>query len=175
MNSFLVWSKYNQAMNERLFAACAQLSVEQFNEDRGAFFGSVARTLNHILIADVYWLRRFACGETSTALLDADGELVRITALDQLVYADLGALQQWRSKIDADIVACMERLEQEQADLSQIMTHRLADGSSTEFTWNKALCHWFNHQTHHRGQVTTLLTQMGTDVGLTDLLLMDLD
>ncbi|RLT90861.1 MULTISPECIES: DinB family protein [unclassified Ketobacter] len=174
MNSFLIWSRYNQSMNERLFSACGRLSAEQFREDRGAFFGSVCRTLNHILIADHYWLCRFSPHDAAPVLLDEQGEAVKIRALDQLIYEDLPTLKRWRAELDDRIVACMARLQREQADLSQSMTHRLADGSHTEFTRQKALCHWFNHQTHHRGQVTTLLTQMGVEVGTTDLLLMDL-
>ncbi|MBA56637.1 MAG: damage-inducible protein DinB [Pseudomonadales bacterium] len=174
MMTFLTWARYNQAMNNRLYKACVRLQPGQFTEDRGAFFGSVCRTLNHILIADTYWLSRFADDKSVSVLLDGLGKPIKITALDQIVYEDLAGLTAWRKRIDKQIIRCMQAMEANDADLSVPMTHRLVDGTTLEFTLNKALCHWFNHQTHHRGQVTTLLTQMGVDVGDTDLLLMDL-
>lgn len=174
MKTFLTWARYNQTMNNRLFKACVGLQPGQFTEQRGAFFGSVCGTLNHILIADTYWLSRFAEDKSVAILLDGLGKPVRITASDQIVYEDLAGLTAWRKRIDKQIIRCMEAMASSGADLSAPMTHRMADGTSTEFTVNKALCHWFNHQTHHRGQVTTLLTQMGIDVGVTDLLLMEL-
>ncbi|MEE2730256.1 MAG: DinB family protein [Pseudomonadota bacterium] len=175
MNSFPLWARYNQAMNQRLYQACARLRPGQFTEERGAFFGSICRTLNHILIADTYWLSRFAEDKSVAVLLDGVGKPIRITASDQVVYDDLAGLTAWRKRIDKQIVRCMDIMESKGADLNALMTHRLVDGTSVEFTVNKALSHWFNHQTHHRGQVTTLLTQMDVDVGTTDLLLMDLD
>ncbi len=173
-NTFLLWARYNQVMNERLYQACSRLQPAEFTQERGAFFGSVCGTLNHILIADTYWLSRFAKDKSVALLLDGRGNPIKITASDQIVYEDLAGLRGWRGRIDRQIVACMEYLQASGADLSATMSHRLTDGSITEFSKHKALCHWFNHQTHHRGQVTTLLTQMGVDVGVTDLLLMDL-
>lgn len=174
MTTFLLWARYNQTMNNRLYKACVRLQPGQFTEERGAFFGSVCRTLNHILIADTYWLSRFADDKSVALLLDGLGKPVKITAADQIVYEDLAGLTAWRKRIDKQIIRCVEALETSGTGVSSLMTHRMADGTTTEFTVNKALSHWFNHQTHHRGQVTTLLTQMGVDVGVTDLLLMDL-
>lgn len=174
MMTFLTLARYNQKMNNRLFRACVDLKPGQFAEERGAFFGSVCRTLNHILIADTYWLSRFADDRSVSVLLDGLGKPVKITATDQVVYEDLAGLTAWRKRIDKQIIRCLEIMEANGADLNAPMSHRLVDGSTIEFTVSKALSHWFNHQTHHRGQVTTLLTQMGVDVGTTDLLLMDL-
>lgn len=176
MEAFLLWARYNQVMNQQLYAACEQLEPEQLNKDLGAFFGSVYRTLNHIIIADVYWLGRLS--GTPFPLLDETGEPIKVRGLDQILYPGLAQLQPCREALDLRIIECIQDLARQSADpgagLDRILEHRLADGTVVHFTLNKALCHWFNHQTHHRGQVTTLLSQLQVDVGVTDLLLMDL-
>lgn len=173
MDAFITLSRYNRQMNEQIYKVCGQLDKSQLDEDRGAFFGSIFRTLNHIMIADSYWLQRLT--EVPSPLVDGNGAPLKVRALDQILYENLETLAHWRGEVDNGIVACVETLAQEPADLSRMLDHRLMDGTVVQFTLNKALCHWFNHQTHHRGQVTTLLSQMGVDFGVTDLLLMELD
>ncbi|AUM13286.1 DinB family protein [Ketobacter alkanivorans] len=173
MDAFITFARYNRKMNAQIYDVCAQLDQGQLEADRGAFFGSIYCTLNHIMIADLYWLQRVT--KQPSPLVDSAGEPLRIQALDQILYEQLATLSHWRSIIDDRIVACVEALAQESADLSRTLDHRLMDGSVVQFTLNKALCHWFNHQTHHRGQVTTILSQLHIDFGVTDLLLMELD
>lgn len=173
MDSFVLWARYNRTMNQKLYALSQGLQQEQLDEDRGAFFGSIYRTLNHIMIADVYWLGRIS-GERFT-LLDATGEPVSIRAIDQILFDDLDTLSHWRARIDDRTVDCMEQMAAQATDLNRTLDHRLMTGELVQFSLNKALCHWFNHQTHHRGQITTLLSQMQIDIGITDLLLLDLD
>ena len=174
MTPFTLWARYNRQMNRRVYDTCAALTEAEWAEDRGAFFGSVQRTLNHILIADAYWLRRLDRRADRFVFQDEAGEPLPIEGADQVLYAALAVLSGWRDRLDEQIVQCVEHLQHDAVDLEWRLTHRLPDGREVRFSLTQALCHWFNHQTHHRGQVTTLLTQMGHDVGVTDLLLFDL-
>ena len=149
-------ARYNRWMNQRLYAACVGLSDEQRKQDRGAFFGSIHGTLNHLLCGDTAWMNRFTGKPLS-------GLHARIE-----LHADFPDLHAARERMDQAILAWAETIRQEwlDADFGYVS---LIDGSSrTRPAW-QLVTHLFNHQTHHRGQVTTLLSQCGIDPGVTDL------
>jgi len=159
-----VMARYNRWMNEKLFAVAERLPDEERRRDRGAFFGSIHGTLNHLLVADRVWLGRF----TGAAL--EDGELgPGIRALDQELYADFDELRRARARTDDDVERFAAALTHDKlaADLRYVR-----HGAPQAFPLWHAVAHLFNHQTHHRGQVTTLLVQAGHDPGVTDLVAM---
>jgi len=160
-------ARYNTWMNERVYAVCAELPDEERKRDRGAFFRSIHGTLNHILLADRAWLGRFtrdpACGQS----LDASGAPIAVRSLDQELYADFRDLRRERARSDAAIVTWASGLTPEA--LAAPLAYRSSKGEAFEHPLWQAALHLFNHQTHHRGQVTTLLAQLGKDVGVTDL------
>lgn len=168
---FLMQAKYNLKMNQQLYQACQQLSDEQIKQDRGAFFGSLFNTLNHLIIADSYWLYK-CCGDKSkVALLDGAGKPVAIKSVNDVLTDDFSILWRWRRQLDENIVEFIEGLSER--DIAQEINHTTADGVETRYSLTKVLTHFFNHQTHHRGQATTLLSQMNVDYGCTDLLVFD--
>ncbi len=151
--------RYNQWMNEKLYAVCRGIPDALRKEDRGAFFRSMHGTLNHLLLADRVWMGRFT------------GQAFVVSSLDQELYSDFETLWQERQKTDAAIAQWLESLTE--AQLEAPFTFRTFTNPQ-EFTmplWQVAL-HLFNHQTHHRGQLTTLMNQAGFDSGVTDLLWM---
>ncbi|MGN2254159.1 DinB family protein [Frateuria sp. GZRe12] len=160
-------ARYNRWMNSRLYAATGQLGDAEARADRGAFFGSILSTLEHILAADEHWLRRFATGFPKLASLDA----VRSEPLPELVRGltspDLERLRARREVIDDVLVAFT--LEATDAVYAAPMTYANSAGESFTREAGLVLRHVFNHQTHHRGQATTLFSQPGVDVGVTDL------
>jgi uncharacterized damage-inducible protein DinB len=160
-----VMARYNRWMNEKLYAVAATLSDEERKLERGAFFGSIHRTFNHLLLADRVWLGRF----TGTAL--AEGELGPggIRALDQELYADFDELRRERAKTEDEFDAFVAGLSE--ASLAGPLRF-VRRGAVNELPLWHALAHLFNHQTHHRGQITTLLSQAGRDPGVTDLVAM---
>lgn len=168
---FLIQANYNQQINERLFQACGQLSPEQLSMDQGAFFGSILATLNHLLVVDTYWFYQ-CCGDASkVGLFDRKNKQVKAAALNQVLTDDFELLSLWREQIDARIVEFIKGLDE--SALNRTISHSLAGDHSVEYALVKVLAHWFNHQTHHRGQVTALLSQQGIDYGVTDLLKFD--
>ena len=150
-------AEYNRWINERVYAACAQLSDAERKKDQQAFFSSIHGTLNHLLLGDRLWMGRF---------LD---EPVVFDSLAQELYEDFAVLREQRRQLDQRIVDWA-------AGLSDAA---LADTLSFRSTVNPAewrcplwiaVTHFFNHQTHHRGQLTALLSRAGVDYGTTDLI-----
>ena len=160
-----VLARYNRWMNDKLYAVSASLTNEERTLDRGAFFGSVHRTFNHLLVADRIWLARLEATPLEGDELAPGG----IRALDQELCADFDELRRERTHTDEAITAFVATLTDAriQGDL-----HYVRRGAVNTFpTWH-ALAQMFNHQTHHRGQLTTLLLQAGQDPGVTDLVAM---
>lgn len=159
---------YNQWMNRKVYDAAARLSDAQLRTDRQAFFGSILGTLNHLVQGDTVWLKRFAqhpAGFTALAPLEA---IAMPVDLKHLAFADLSALAARRTWLDQLIIDWTKTLREPDLDL-RLHYHNMR-GASADKPFSSLLLHFFNHQTHHRGQATTLLTQAGVDVGDTDLL-----
>jgi uncharacterized damage-inducible protein DinB len=160
---------YNRWFNERLYEACEQLTDEERKRHRGAFFGSIHGTLNHILWGDKMWLARFARqGEAFEALAPGLLELPAGAAYGTVLHEDWEGLKADRAALDVAI----ERWTAAMPPDFPLRTMRYSNtrGVAREHEMWKALTHFFNHQAHHRGQVTTLLMQAGVDPGTTDLI-----
>jgi len=159
-----VMARYNSWMNDKLYGLAAKLSDEERKRDRGAFFKSMHGTFNHLLVADRIWLARFT-GEPV-----ADGFVgPGIRSLDQELCRDFEQLRRERTLTDSKLSAWVAELT------DQRLTSPLAykrSGQSHEHPLWWAVTHVFNHQTHHRGQLTTLFSQSGIDPGVTDLVAM---
>jgi uncharacterized damage-inducible protein DinB len=149
-------ARYNRWMNERLYAAAARLDAVELARDRGAFFGSIDRTLNHILWGDRIWLGRFTGRPFTSPAFGAD------------MFTDFAELSREREVTDTAILDWAGALAP--AWLASTLEYRAAsDGKLRQLPAWIAATHLFNHATHHRGQVTTLLKQAGSDPGVTDL------
>lgn len=161
-------ARYNQWMNDKLYVAAADLPMEEVSADRRAFFGSILGTLNHLLVADIIWLKRFARHPADFPSLAAVICLRDPVGLSELLFSDFGELQMQRKNLDQVIVDWAAQLREADLDVTLHYTNTAGIAASRDF--HGLLIHFFNHQTHHRGQATTLLTQAGADIGSTDLL-----
>jgi uncharacterized damage-inducible protein DinB len=149
-------ARYNRWMNERLFGVLGELSDEERRRDRGAFFGSIHRTLDHIVWADRTWLGRFTGVPHPIAAYGADA------------HPEFATLERERDAADTAILDWTGRLKP--AWLAAMFEYRAAsDGGLRTMPGWIAATHLFQHATHHRGQVTTMLKQAGRDIGATDL------
>lgn len=174
-SNFELMSNYNTWMNKSIYKASFTLSDEEVTRDQGAFFQSIWGTLNHVLVGDIIWLKRIQASlekDTSQivqALKPLDA-FAKPSGLSEILYHNLTDLWAERQQIDSIISACIHMLTQEQLEGSIRYTNTKGD----VFVKNlgQTLLHLFNHQTHHRGQVTTLLTQAGVDVGPTDMIIL---
>ena len=157
-------ARYNRWMNDKLYALAATLSDAARKRDSGAFFKSIHGTLNHLLLTDRLWLARFK------GVAIPDGFMgPGIRSLDQELYADFEELRRERALTDDELSAWVPGLTIEQLAAPLVYMRR---GHKLESPLWGAVAHVFNHQTHHRGQITTLLSQQGHDPGVTDLFAM---
>ena len=153
--------RYNRWMNRKVFALAGTLSDEVRKRDAGAFFKSIHGTLNHILIADRVWMGRLQGVVLPDGLMGPG-----IASLDQDLCADFGELSQERERTDQEISRWIAGVTE--SDLATKLRF-VRRGVQQEAPLWSVIAHMFNHQTHHRGQVTTLFMQFGHDPGVTDL------
>jgi uncharacterized damage-inducible protein DinB len=164
----ILLAAYNAGMNRKLYAAAGKLPHEELVADRGAFFGSLLGTMNHLVAADTIWLTRFTAHPAAfPCLASLRGEPAPVN-LRQPYGDDLATLLAHRNRLDGVIGALVNGLSQ--GDIDQVLEYRNTRGTLYRKHFGSLLLHFFNHQTHHRGQASTLLTQAGIDIGVTDLL-----
>ena len=161
-------AEYNEWMNEKLYAAAARLATDALLAERGAFFGSITGTLNHIVAGDTIWLRRFATHPARHAALQPLLAVPAPAALTATYSSNLDELLAHRQMLDGVIRRWAAQLRD--ADLDQVLHYANTKGVVSDKRFGSLVLHFFNHQTHHRGQASTLLSQAGVDIGVTDLL-----
>jgi uncharacterized damage-inducible protein DinB len=149
------YAAYNRLANELLYAACAGLPDAQYRRDLGAFFGSVHGTLNHLLVGDTIWMTRF------------EGGVHPSTNLGAILFEKFDALRAAREQMD-------RRIERFFGDLPAGFEERSVRyinnaGIESDDPLSVIVPHFFNHQTHHRAQVHTLLSQLGQAPPVLDL------
>ena len=141
------YARYNTLANQRLYAAAANIADADRKRDVGAFFGSLHGTLNHLLIGDRIWMARF------------EGDQAPSTGLDAIVHDAFNALHAARTEMDRRIEAFFA------APPSGFFERplRYINNEGRVFDDPPALIlpHFFNHQTHHRGQAHAILSQLG--------------
>jgi uncharacterized damage-inducible protein DinB len=151
------FARYNRWMNRSLYDCAARLTDAQRKEDVGAFFKSIHGTLNHLLVGDSVWMGRF------------QGPVFVPASLAAELHADFTELRRAREAMDARIIDWAANLTDEVL-ASELKYTSIANPQPRAMPMGLAVAHFFNHQTHHRGQVTTLLMQRGIDPGVTDLM-----
>ncbi len=149
-------AEYNRWMNERLYELCASLPDEERKRDRGAFFKSIHGTFEHVLWGDRMWLGRF------------NGKTYPFAPIGQPLFEQFEDLRAARAEMDAEIAAWAGGTTAEWLAEPMTWTSKLYGFTQTQPRWI-LITQMFNHQTHHRGQITTLLKQIGIDPGITDV------
>ncbi len=145
---FAMMAAYNAWANQRLYDAAAELNEDEFNRDTGAFFKSMCGTLNHVLVGDRIWLKRF------TGSGDAPGKL------DTILFPQFDALRGAREAEDRRIIDWVGGLSED--DIGGRFTYvTVTDMRTISQRLAPALSHFFNHQTHHRGHAHMILTTLG--------------
>ena len=152
---------YNSEMNRRLYAAASRLTDAERRAPRGAFWDSIHGTLVHILWGDSQWMSRFDDWPQPETPIKQSGHMIE----------DYGELCATRTKRDAEIECWAARIDD--AWLDGDLTW-FSGAANRDVTAPKRLLvtHFFNHQTHHRGQVHCMITQCGIRPAATDLTLL---
>ena len=151
------FARYNRWQNQNIYAAAERIPDGTRKRNMGAFFKSIHGTLNHLLVADYLWLSRL------------DLEPCAVRSLDEELYRNFDDLRKQRAFTDDRLDRVVAGLTADR--LAGDLKYRRMSGNQDEVTTPLVMVfmHLFNHQTHHRGQVSTLLMQCGVDVGRTDL------
>ncbi len=144
---------YNSWANRRVLEACAALSPAQFTQDLHSSFPSVRDTLAHIMLAEWLWLERW--NGRSPAFPSSD-------------FPDFSSIRTRWDQIEADLNAFIQKLSA--ADLDRTCEYRNTKGTSFSNPMREMLQHLVNHGTYHRGQITTMLRQLGVTPAITDLI-----
>lgn len=155
LDYFRLLSRYNLWANQRLYEAVSRLDDDEYRRDRGAFFGSLHRTLNHILVGDRIWISRI------------EGRDSGIARLDEILFDDFDALWSARESFDETIVNLLADMKP--AQLAGDLNYANMAGVRHAMPLRHILGHLFNHATHHRGQAHCLLSQAGEDAPGLDL------
>ena len=147
LDHFKTMAAYNRWANTRLYDACAGLRDEDRKRDRFAFFGSIHNTLNHILVGDRAWLARLEVVD--------DGGI----PLDTVLFDDFGELRRAREAEDDRIDRVLSAMDEDR--LAGDLAYSNLAGTPFRTPMRLVWTHFFNHQTHHRGQVHDMLSQAG--------------
>jgi uncharacterized damage-inducible protein DinB len=153
-------ARYNAEMNRRLYGAAAQLSDADRKADRGAFWGSIHGTLAHLLWGDGQWMSRFAGWPKPAVPIRQSGGMVE----------DFATLRARREQADAGIIAWADTVDSVWLD-QDLAWFSGAANREMRRPRGFLVAHFFNHQTHHRGQAHALLTAHRVETGDTDLML----
>jgi uncharacterized damage-inducible protein DinB len=156
---FLMMARYNAWANLRLYKMAGALPEELYRREVGVYFKSLHGTLNHLLVTDRIWMRRLT------------GEGSHPNKLNAIAFDDFASLQAARTSEDLRIVNYTENLQE--ADIEKELDYTTLNGTPQRQPICEILAHWFNHQTHHRGQAHAILTLVGvTEPDPLDLLVM---
>jgi uncharacterized damage-inducible protein DinB len=148
LDTFRLLARYNGIANARLYEQCGKLDLAEYGRERRGSFGSIHGLLNHILLGDRIWMSRFAGGGNTTP------------PLNSILFETFAELRAARIEQDAAIEAFFEKVDG--GFLTRSLSYTNSQGKDYREAAPVAVLHFFNHQTHHRGQVHVMLSQ--TDV-----------
>ncbi len=166
-SQLILMAEYNKLMNKRIFEASKALPDSKLIENKGAFFKSILGTLNHIMVGDILWLKRFSTHPSKYEALNEMEKFLNPNKLDQELFNDIHIFHKERIRLDVIIVKLCKELKE--PDIISSLKYKNYKKEVHAKRFGDLILHVFLHQIHHRGQVTTLLSQENIDFGDTDL------
>lgn len=156
---FQFHGRANAVVNQKMLDILAALPQEELDKDRASYYRSISGILNHLLLADILWLSRFKDMPQKPAALQTADLTPRASGVNEIVWKTFAEFRADRERTDAIFVEWTANLEPhfEAFDLD----YRNLSGQFVSLKAWQALTHVFNHQTHHRGQITQILDAAG--------------
>jgi uncharacterized damage-inducible protein DinB len=148
LDAFRMLARYNRIANERLLDKCGQLDPVEYRRERQGSFGSIHGLLNHLLLGDRIWMSRFA-GKGHTT-----------PPLNSILFEGFAELRSARAAQDEEIEDFFQKTDD--GFLARSLCYTNSQGKDCSDKAAVAVLHFFNHQTHHRGQVHVMISQ--TDI-----------
>ncbi|MFD2178181.1 DinB family protein [Veronia pacifica] len=165
---FVLMSEYNKWMNESLFSNISKMGEPAIYEDRGTFWGSAFHTASHIFTCDLMWLHRFTAVKSSFYLAESLYGFPNPATNNTHCFETLTELSSNRAALDSVIINWVNSIADR--EFVNEVVYKNSSGNEFRESFCSVLLHFFNHQTNHRGQITTLLSQCGDNSYCTDLL-----
>ena len=166
-SNFRILAVYNQRMNQQLISVCEQLSYEQLHSETNSFFPTVMAHWNHILFGDLIMLQRLVAND----MVSMDSQVLELLptakSVDDIFVETLDELRSIRKTVDEIYVQITAEFGN--TDYDREVCYVTTEGQELVRNLGEFCQHIFNHQTHHRGQLTCILSQFGLDFGCTDL------
>ena len=153
---YKLMAEYNKWMDDKIYDVCLEIPDELRRKDMGAFFKSIHSTLNHIYYGDLAWIERLRDKKFTPRKLGVD------------LFDNFENLKTAQEEMDHEILEWSRTLTPEALNETFDYVSNVENFKRTLPVWVLAT-HMFNHQTHHRGQVATLIKQLGYEPGVTDL------
>ena len=155
-------ARYNAWQNDQMLASMSELSEDDLHEDQGAFFGSILKTASHLHWGDWLWIARFDGGDPPNVDPKQNTEQ----------FANFSEFSNARSAMDQRISDWANSVQQTSLD-SELTLFAYSAGREVTKPMSMLVPHFFNHQTHHRGQIHAMLTRKGVKAPVSDLFYMD--
>ncbi|MCW8834493.1 MAG: DinB family protein [Colwellia sp.] len=167
VSNFQMMAEYNHRINEQLITCCQSLPTSDLVKETHSFFPSVISYWNHILFGDMILLQRLAANNISSLSLADFSNLPTPKSPSDIYHQDFDAIVVLRRKVDSLITQYCHDLSE--ADCEHYISYQTTEGENITKKVADVTQHLFNHQTHHRGQLTCILSQLGVDYGCMDL------
>jgi uncharacterized damage-inducible protein DinB len=158
---FQLLSKYNAQTNAEMMGILEKLSAEQITNDVRSYYGSILGLLNHTLVTDVMWLKRFYNQFPELDTIKPKLPEFTMKGMKDIIWPSLPALKPIRSAVDEAIQKACEMISEKQ--YGSIIKYKSWDGKAMQKTVWLVFLHLFNHQTHNRGHISLILDQMAVD------------
>jgi uncharacterized damage-inducible protein DinB len=158
---FAYLARYNRAANEALIGHLSALAAAEISKPRGSFFGSIQGLLDHIITCDINWLRRFRILFPNDEALNRPRLSPPGHVWTKFAFPDFSEFRRERAVVDAILVDWVAA-----ADMSRFgdaLVYSDSEGKPKRYYFCDALDHVFNHQTHHRGQISQILDELGVE------------
>lgn len=161
-------SEYNEITNREMIAIIKNLDGSLINKDFGLYYKSIIGTLNHILYADIIWIKRFFsfCPEIENEIQKLPE--MKKNDYKEIQWQNINDFEQARYNTDAIIIDIFKKINEDKYQ-KKFKYKNFKGEFQTKTAW-KAFIHMFNHQTHHRGQISAILDQLNVENDYSNLI-----
>ncbi|REL37309.1 damage-inducible protein DinB [Thalassotalea euphylliae] len=158
---------YNQRINQQLLAVCQALPKALLDKPTGSFFATITDYWNHLLFGDLILLGRLVGNNLASLSSASLANFPTPVSPQDTYFKHIEELSSVRAKLDKLLIEFCQQLSEQECGM--VIHYTTTEGDNVTKVASDVVQHLFNHQTHHRGQLTCVLSQFGADYGCMDL------
>ncbi|REL30338.1 DinB family protein [Thalassotalea euphylliae] len=167
VQNFQMMALYNQRINQQLLAVCQALPKALLDKPTDSFFATITSYWNHLLFGDLILLGRLASNNLASLSSDSLASFPTPVSPKDTYFKHIEELSSVRAKLDELLIEFCQGLSEQEC--GKVIHYTTTEGDTVTKVASDVIQHLFNHQTHHRGQLTCVLSQFGADYGCMDL------